>query len=100
MPPGGVYTNVPVVFAVAFNCVGPSAVPATIFCGAGHVMIGVCAFATVTDTPVADVLFNTIKVHGKTRRLGRRIGRKPDWKKAIVTIASGQKIEKYFVEGV
>ncbi|TMB94085.1 MAG: 50S ribosomal protein L23 [Chloroflexi bacterium] len=29
-----------------------------------------------------------------------RIGRKPDWKKAIVTIASGQKIEKYFVEGV
>ena len=46
------------------------------------------------------IAVNTIKVHGKSRRLGRRIGRKPDWKKAIVTIGPGQKIEKYFVEGV
>ena len=46
------------------------------------------------------IAVNTIKMHGKSRRFGRRIGRKPDWKKAIVTIASGQKIEKYFVEGV
>ena len=43
---------------------------------------------------------NVITVHGKTRRLGRRIGRRPDWKKAVVTLAKGQRIEKYFVEGV
>lgn len=46
------------------------------------------------------VAVNTIKVHGKERRLGRKIGRRPDWKKAIVTIGKGQKIERYFVEGV
>ena len=46
------------------------------------------------------VAVNTMPVRGKERRLGRRIGRKPDWKKAVVTIAPGQKIEKYFVEGV
>ena len=46
------------------------------------------------------VAVNTIPVRGKQRRLGRRIGRTTDWKKAIVTIAKGQKIEKYFVEGV
>ena len=46
------------------------------------------------------VAVNTIPVRGKQRRLGRRIGRTTDWKKAIVTIGKGQKIEKYFVEGV
>lgn len=46
------------------------------------------------------VAVNTIKVHGKERRLGRKTGRRPDWKKAIVTVAKGQKIERYFVEGV
>ena len=49
---------------------------------------------------VAVVDVNTMTVRGKERRLGRRIGRRPDWKKAIVTIAAGQKIERYFVEGV
>ena len=46
------------------------------------------------------VAVNTIPMRGKQRRLGRKIGRTTDWKKAIVTIAKGQKIEKYFVEGV
>ncbi len=46
------------------------------------------------------VAVNTIKVHGKERRLGRKTGRRPDWKKAIVTVGKGQKIERYFVEGV
>jgi len=46
------------------------------------------------------VAVNVSTVHGKTRRLGRRIGRRPDWKKAVVTLAPGQRIEKYFVEGV
>ena len=36
---------------------------------------------------------NTQACHGKWRRLGVRWGRRPDWKKAIVTLAKGQKIE-------
>ena len=57
--------------------------------------------SAVAETFKVDVVdVNTMAVRGKTRRLGRRIGRKPDWKKAIVTIAEGQKIERYFVEGV
>ncbi len=57
--------------------------------------------AAVSEVFKVDVVaVNTTKVHGKTRRLGRKIGRRPDWKKAVVTIAAGQKIERYFVEGV
>ena len=37
---------------------------------------------------------------GKTRRVGRKIGRRPDRRKAIVRLAEGQKIERFFVEGV
>jgi len=55
----------------------------------------------VTEAFKVDVVaVNTTKVHGKSRRIGRRIGHKPDWKKAIVTVAKGQRIERYFVEGV
>ena len=36
---------------------------------------------------------NTQTFQGKWRRLTGRWGRRPDWKKAIVTVASGQKIE-------
>lgn len=35
---------------------------------------------------------NTIRLKGKPRRLGIYRGRKPDWKKAIVTLAPGYKI--------
>jgi len=57
--------------------------------------------AAVAEAFKVDVIaVNTMPVHGKSRRLGRRMGKKSDWKKAIVTIAEGQKIEKYFVEGV
>ena len=35
---------------------------------------------------------------GKERRRGRVVGRKPDWKKAYVTLKDGDKIE--FFEGV
>ena len=35
---------------------------------------------------------------GKERRRGRVVGRKPDWKKAYVTLKQGDKIE--FFEGV
>ena len=34
----------------------------------------------------------------KKRRVGRRIGRRSEWKKAIVRLAEGQSIE--FFEGV
>jgi large subunit ribosomal protein L23 len=57
--------------------------------------------AAVAEAFKVDVVaVNTMPVRGKARRLGRKIGRKPDWKKAIVTIGEGQKIERYFVEGV
>ena len=37
---------------------------------------------------------NTLRVRGKTRRLGRfREGRKPNWKKAVVTLKAGDRIE-------
>jgi large subunit ribosomal protein L23 len=76
--------------------------------GGGRYTFAVAKSATKRD--IADavseafkvdvVAVNVIHVPGKTRRLGRRIGRRPDWKKAIVTIGEGQRIEKYFVEGV
>ncbi|GBD23891.1 50S ribosomal protein L23 [bacterium HR29] len=41
---------------------------------------------------------NTMNVRGKARRFGRRVTRQPDWKKAIVTLQPGDKIELF--EGV
>ena len=41
---------------------------------------------------------NIINGMGKTRRIGRLAGKKPDWKKAIVTIKAGEKLEIF--EGV
>jgi len=41
---------------------------------------------------------NVLNVMGKTKRLGRFAGKKPDWKKAIVTLKEGEKLEMY--EGV
>jgi large subunit ribosomal protein L23 len=38
---------------------------------------------------------NTSNVLGKIKRMGRFAGRRPSWKKAIVTLAEGQKIEIY-----
>jgi large subunit ribosomal protein L23 len=35
---------------------------------------------------------NTIQMKGKKKRLGRSEGVRPDWKKAIVTLAPGEKI--------
>lgn len=44
------------------------------------------------------VAVNTVNVHGKKKRLGGRgpLGRTSDWKKAIVTLAPGQKLEGLF----
>jgi len=39
-----------------------------------------------------------MNVKGKERRVGRNVGRKADWKKAIVRLAPGENIE--FLEGI
>lgn len=36
---------------------------------------------------------NVITVRGKKKRLGKTSGRRPDWKKAVVTLKPGEKIE-------
>ncbi len=36
---------------------------------------------------------HTLHVPGKRRRVGRHVGRGADWKKAIVTLKEGQKID-------
>jgi large subunit ribosomal protein L23 len=46
---------------------------------------------------VADV--RVAAVHGKTRRQGRFVGRRPDWKKAYVRLKEGEKPIEFF-EGV
>jgi len=38
---------------------------------------------------------NTIKMMGKKKRLGRTAGARPNWKKAIVTLAPGEKVAGY-----
>ena len=55
----------------------------------------------VAESFKVDVLaVNTATVKGKVRKVGKRVGRQSDWKKAVVTLAEGQRIERYFVEGV
>ena len=46
---------------------------------------------------VAEV--RTASMHGKVRRQGRYVGRKPDWKKVYVRLAPGEKSIEFF-EGV
>ncbi len=38
---------------------------------------------------------NIMNVMGKTKRLGRFVGKKSDWKKALVTLKEGEKLELY-----
>ena len=37
----------------------------------------------------------TMNIKGKPKRLGRYMGRRKDWKKAIVTLQSGDKIDLF-----
>jgi large subunit ribosomal protein L23 len=39
------------------------------------------------------VKVRTANVLGKMRRVGRSLGRRPNWKKAYVTLAAGQRID-------
>lgn len=45
---------------------------------------------------VTDV--NTMKVKGKPKRFGRKVTIRPEWKKAVVTLVPGDKIELF--EGI
>ena len=51
------------------------------------------AIETVFTVKVHQV--RTQRLHGKVRRTGRFVGRRSDWKKAIVTLKPDQKIELF-----
>jgi large subunit ribosomal protein L23 len=55
------------------------------------------AVETQFKVKVAEV--RVAKCHGKVRRQGRFAGRRPDWKKAYVRLAAGEKTIDFF-EGV
>lgn len=54
------------------------------------------AVESMFDVKVVGV--RTMQQQGKKKRVGRILGRRPRWKKAIVQLAAGQSIE--FFEGV
>ncbi len=54
------------------------------------------AVETIFKTRVLQV--RTMNMTGKKRRVGKNIGKRPDWKKAIVKLAPGEKVE--FFDGV
>jgi large subunit ribosomal protein L23 len=54
------------------------------------------AIETIFNVRVLDV--NTMQMLGKMKRMGRHEGHRPNWKKAIVTLEPGSRIE--FFEGV
>ena len=54
------------------------------------------AIEALFSVKVVDV--HTQVMRGKEKRVGRFMGMRPNWKKAIVTLAAGNKIE--FFEGV
>ena len=47
---------------------------------------------------VSVISVNTINMKGKVKRFGKVFGKRPDWKKAIVTLKEGDKIE--LLEGI
>ena len=51
------------------------------------------AVESIFKVKVTDV--RTQLMHGKVKRLGRSMGRRPDWKRAIVTLAADQTIELF-----
>jgi large subunit ribosomal protein L23 len=54
------------------------------------------AIEKLFEVKVVDV--RTMNVRGKVRRMGRNVGRRPGYKKAIVTLAAGETIDVY--EGI
>lgn len=51
------------------------------------------AVETIFQVKVKQV--QTMQMHGKEKRSGRYVGRRADWKKAIVTLQPDQKIELF-----
>lgn len=49
------------------------------------------AVERIFDVEVADV--RTMIVRGKIKRRGRQVGKRPNWKKALVTLKEGHKID-------
>ena len=49
------------------------------------------AVESLLEAKVSSV--NTMIVRGKSKRMGRFSGRRPNWKKAIVTLVEGETIE-------
>ena len=49
------------------------------------------AISQIFNVKVASV--NTVNVEGKVKRMGRSIGKRSDYKKAIVKLAAGESIE-------
>jgi large subunit ribosomal protein L23 len=54
------------------------------------------AIETIFNVTVTDV--HTLNVRGKMKRRGQKFGYTADWKKAVVTLAAGDRIELF--EGV
>lgn len=54
------------------------------------------AVETVYGVKVDSV--HTMVVHGKLKRRGTSVGKRPNWKKAIVTLASGNVIDFFATE--
>ena len=51
------------------------------------------AVETIFHVKVADV--RTMQLRGKVKRQGRWVGKRNDWKKAIVTLGADQKIDLF-----
>jgi len=51
------------------------------------------AIQTIFGVTVLSV--NTMRMHGKVRRMGKFQGQRPDWKKAVVTLKEGDSIKVF-----
>ena len=52
------------------------------------------AVETLFGVKVVEV--RVVNMHGKQRRFGRYTGRRPDWRKAYVRLAAGEKTIEFF----
>jgi len=52
------------------------------------------AVESLFGVKVSDV--RVANVHGKVKRQGRYVGRRPDWKKAYVVLKKGEKMIEFF----
>ena len=52
------------------------------------------AVETLFGVKVEDV--RVANVHGKVKRQGRHMGKRPDWKKAYVVLKKGEKMVEFF----